>query len=122
MDLCIVWGGLAQEDAFRHISYSQGSRWFRYRYDSESPYRRDYIDSHGSNNHVIPASKNVGRALDSIRVRDEVVLQGMLVDVDAEYRGGTVWWRTSLSTSDTGSGSCEVFYVEKARIGSQIYE
>ena len=87
-----------------------------------SPFDHSYIVTHSGNHHTIPANYNVRRALKSIRKNDKVILEGYLVNVNGTYRGKTVFWNTSLSRSDTGDGSCELFYVSKVRIDTKFYE
>ena len=81
-----------------------------------------YIITHSANNHIIPATENVQRALKIIKKRDRVVLEGYLVNLKGTYKGREVRWNTSLSRTDTGNGSCELFYVSKVRIDTRVYE
>jgi len=50
------------------------------------------------------------------------VLEGFLVNLKGVYKEQSVVWNTSLSRTDAGSGSCELFYISKVRIGSKVYE
>jgi len=84
----------------------------------------DYLFSHMSHVHVIPANDNVMSALSRLHKRDFVKLEGYLVDMD--YYGSTLS-KTSLSRSDTnptsrGYGACEVMYVARIQIGNKIYK
>lgn len=122
VDFAIAWGRLADPHVEQHISFSQSDRWYYYKAHSDSPVDCAYIGAHSGNHHIIPASQNVGRAVKSVRRKDKIVLQGVLVDVRGTYKGSLVMWNTSLSRTDTGAGSCELFYVTKARIESKVYE
>ena len=122
IDLAIVWGRLADEECDKHIRYSQSNRWFYYRYGKDCPCDNKYIINHGSNNHIIPANPNILKAVRSIKRKQKIILFGYLVHLKGVYKGKDVWWDTSLTRSDAGSGSCEVFYVEKVRIGNNIYK
>jgi hypothetical protein len=44
------------------------------------------------------------------------------VRITGTYRDGEVWWNSSLSRDDTGAFSCEVLYVTRIKIGTNIYE
>ena len=71
---------------------------------------------------MIPANENVRRAVKMIKEKDEVFLEGFLVSLKGTYKGETVTWNSSLSRTDTGDGSCELFYVSKVRIDTMVYE
>jgi hypothetical protein len=122
MDLAIVWGKLADPENGRYVTYSQGSRWYHYQWKEGSPVDNSYILSHSSNNHIIPANENICRAIRTIRRKDRVVLKGFLVNLKGTSKGQTVAWNTSLSRTDTGNGSCELFYVSHVRIETKVYE
>ncbi len=71
------------------------------------------IITHSANMHMIPASDEVEETLLSAIRGDIVDLQGYLVEVHGE-KG---WkWVSSLRRDDTGDGSCELVYVEKATV------
>jgi len=122
VDLAIVWGKLADKECDRHIRYSQSNRWYYYRYSKDCPCSDRYIINHSSNNHIIPANKNILKAIKSIKSKQKITLYGYLVNLKGVYQGGDIWWNTSLTRLDTGDHSCEVFYVEKVRIGNNIYQ
>ena len=122
MDLAIVWGKLADPEKGRCVTYSQGSRWYHYQWKEGSPVDNSYIISHSSNNHIIPTNENICRAIRTIRRKDRVVLKGFLVNLKGTSNGQTVAWNTSLSRTDTGNGSCELFYVSYVRIETKVYE
>jgi len=122
LDLAIVWGKLAEPEYEKYISFSQRNRWYFYEYKPDSPLDNSYIISHSSNNHLIPATHNISLALRTIRKEERVILNGLLVNLKGTYKGGQVYWNTSLTRKDTGNGSCELIYVTKVRIGSDIYE
>ncbi len=122
IDLAIVWGKLAEPECERFITYSQSYRWYHYKWREGSPVDHSYIISHSSNNHVIPANENICRAIKTIGEKDRVVLKGLLVNVKGRYKDKPVTWNTSLSRTDTGNGSCELFYVSQVRIETKVYE
>jgi hypothetical protein len=122
IDLAIAWGKLADPVSGRYVTYCQGSRWYHYKWREGAPVDNSYIASHSSNNHIIPASENICRAIKTIRRKDRVVLKGLLVNLRGTSKGRTVTWNTSLSRTDTGNGSCELFYVSHVRIETKVYE
>lgn len=121
-DLALAWGDLTKPEVMPYIKYSQSGRWYFYRYQAECPVSGAYIASHSSNHHIIPAGENIRRAVLSVRRKENVLLEGYLVSVSGSYKGGSVWWRSSLSRSDTGDGACELLYVTRVQIDSNVYE
>ena len=73
----------------------------------------DRIMSSLSNNHIIPANKEILKTLHAIRVGDIIDLRGYLAGV--EQNGEWIWF-SSLSRTDTGDGACEIVYAEELRI------
>ncbi len=122
VDLTIVWGKLSEPDYDKYISYSQRNRWYFYQYKPGSPFDNSFVVSHSANNHIIPANENIHEAVNTIKEKDKVVLEGFLVNLRGTYKGQPVTWNTSLSRTDTGNGSCELFYVSKIRIETKVYE
>jgi len=122
VDLALAWGKLAEPEYDTYITYSQSDRWYFYEYKHGSPFTNPYVINHSSNNHVIPAADNILSAIKTIKKKERITLEGYLVHVHGRYQGGPFWWRSSQTRSDTGNGSCEVFYVTKIRVGNKIYE
>ncbi len=122
IDLAIVWGKLAEPENAPYITYSQSNRWYFYQYKAESPFDNSFVISHSANNHIIPANENIREAVKTIGKRDKIVLEGFLVNIKGTYEGRAVTWNTSLTRKDTGDGSCELFYVTKVRIDTDVYE
>jgi len=122
VDLAIAWGKLADPGSNRYITYTQGYRWYFYQCKAESPFDSSYVISHSSNNHIIPANENIRRAVKALRRKDKVVFEGFLVNLRGTYKEQPVTWNTSLSRTDSGSGSCELFYVSKVRVDTKVYE
>ena len=122
VDLAIVWGKLAEPYSDKYVSYSQSNRWYFFKTKADSPLDTSYVSTHSGNNHIVPVNENVARAVNAVRKKDKVILEGFLVNMTGTYRGKVVMWNSSLSRADTGNGSCEIFYVTKARIDSRVYE
>ncbi len=109
IDLALGWGLMSDQAVLDRIKISQSSRWYRSRWAFPAPLSEQQFIANSSNMHMIPASKAIGRSLKALRSGDLVILRGYLVDVDHD----SGWrWRTSMSRNDTGSGACEIVYVE----------
>lgn len=122
VDLCVVWGELAEPEYSKYVNYWQSGRWCYFRVAAGSPFTTSYVYTHFANIHVIPANENIYRAIENIKIKQKVVMEGYLVNVEADYDGEKLYWRTSLTRNDRGYGSCELFYVKRIRIGEKIYE
>lgn len=118
LDLALGWGPMSDQAVLDQMTISQSGRWYRTRYDYPAPIPEQLLISHSSNMHMIPANSSIERRLKKLRVGEIVELQGYLVDVD--HPSG--WhWRTSLSRNDTGSGACELVYVESMRVDNPAF-
>ena len=113
VDLALGWGVMSDQAVLDRIEISQGSRWYYTRYELPAPISEKEIIQNSGNMHMVPAQNRIRKKLKDVRVGDIVRLRGRLVDID--HPSG--WhWRTSLSRDDTGSGSCEIVYLEEIEI------
>jgi len=115
-DFVFLWGDLAKPDYKDYLSLSQSGRKYFFRYQ-DSPHSKSYIERHSVNTHMIPANSKVNSGLKSVRENQVVYFEGYLVDI----HGPDGVWKTSKTRSDTGMGSCEVFYVTKMMINEKVY-
>lgn len=112
VDLALGWGRMSDQAVLKHISISQGGRFYYWRVKN-FPIPREEIQSHSANMHMIPADDHVRKALKSIRVGNVVQLQGYLVEAKTEDG----WrWKSSLTREDTGSGACELMLVQAVEV------
>lgn len=111
-DLALGWGPMADPGISRQIEIRQSNRWYYWRAD-ELPITRREIERHSANMHMIPASAAVAATLDSLQEGARIRLSGQLVRVDGDdgFR-----WVSSLSREDTGSGACELVWVEELAV------
>ena len=111
-DLALGWGPMADPEVVRRIEIRQSNRWYYWRTD-EFPIPRREIERHSANMHMIPASAAVAATLDSLQEGARIRLSGQLVRVEGDdgFR-----WVSSLSREDTGSGACELVWVEELAV------
>ncbi|MCM2318216.1 MAG: hypothetical protein NDI93_02690 [Pseudomonas sp.] len=111
-DLALGWGPMADLGISRQIEIRQSNRWY-YWWADELPIPRREIERHSANMHMIPASAAVAATLDSLQEGARIRLSGQLVRVDGDdgFR-----WVSSLSREDTGSGACELVWVEELAV------
>lgn len=111
-DVALAWGDLNNEEIDKHISYSQGGRWYNFCYSPDAPVGSSYISKHSANVHLIHKDINILAKLIGISKNSHIKLKGYLVKVhfkDAE-------WKSSLTRNDTGNGACEIMYVTDVEI------
>ncbi len=120
-DFALAWGKVAHPGNLLRLKFRQTLRWYTYRYDNDLELSPQYITYHTSNNHMIPATDNIKKAISSVKEGDLVRITGYLVNVSGSYKDKGVKWSTSQSREDNGDGACEIIYVTEIKIGSNIY-
>jgi hypothetical protein len=111
VDYALGWGPMSNFNILKELDISQSNRWYFYQYKTPPILPNDII-AHSGNMHLIPATQTVARKIKSVRRGEIILLKGYLVNVSSQ-KG---WhWLSSLSRTDTGSGSCEVVWVEELK-------
>lgn len=134
VDLGIVWGDLSKDTETLHkvwriksqktLGESRRLSWST-KDVRKSPWSLGYVSSHISHTHMIPATANVMKALNSIKKGDIVKLDGYLVDIYTDKTkliAKTSLSRTDRDSTSRGSGACEDMYVKQVQIGNKIYK
>jgi hypothetical protein len=117
VDLVMTWGQLPEEPYRSRVSYQQMTRYYFWR-TADTGLDLRYIATHSANMHMIPADRNLARALAHVGSGDRVRVRGLLVDLETD-RGFR--WHTSLTREDTGPGACELVWVEELQRGDRLY-
>lgn len=113
VDLALGWGRMSDESVLAEIEISQSGRFYRWQVQS-FPIPRREIETHSANMHLIPANDRVKEQLSDVRQGDIVSISGHLVNVEATDDN---WhWKSSKTRNDTGSGACELIWVESLNI------
>lgn len=108
LDLALGWDRMADPTLLAGFDISQRNRWFYWRTD-KLPFSRAEIQSSMANVHIVPATQHIANQLKDLRAGQRVVLDGQLISIQADDG----WrWRSSLSRTDTGRGSCELLWLE----------
>jgi len=120
-DYAIAWG---DTDKYLHrVEFRQMVRFCLFKPRRGMNVDFAYVQTHISNNHLIPANANIRKALSKAHRGDKVQIRGMLVNViGSDKNGRNSTWNTSLSRADGGNGACEIVYITGLRINNQIYE
>lgn len=109
VDFALGWGIMSDQRILDQLTITQGGRWYHWE-SNHLPASPEEITAFSSNMHLIPANDRTDTLLKSVGEGDIIELRGYLVEVTGN--DGFIW-RSSLSRTDTGDGSCEVFWVEE---------
>ena len=109
MDLALGWGPMSEQGVLDGLHLSQSGRWYHYSWKGSPPIPVQEIVVNSANTHIIPANARVEDALDDVEEGDRIRLTGVLVSLS---RPDGWHWRSSLTRTDSGDGSCELMWVE----------
>jgi hypothetical protein len=121
MDICLIWGDNVKKGFFRNksLSFKQDFRFCLYSHSGDLTFNEEEL----GNNHLVIESDRLLRAVQKIKVGDQIRLKGKLVNVKAVavgnvrmYEPKTITWFTSTSRFDKGAGACEVLFLEDIEI------
>ena len=110
-DVAVAWGPMSDQTVLDQLRITQGNRFFFYRWRNAPPLPAAQMVNHAANMHVISANSNVAWVVRWLRPGELVKMSGYLVNVRGP-RG--FHWNSSLTRTDSGSGACELFYVQSA--------
>lgn len=110
-DVAFGWGQMSDRSVLDKLDISQSGRWYHWSCQ-EFPISRGNIETHSANMHLIPADALVRRTILSLRQGQIVSLEGFLVRADS----GDWHWISSLTRNDTGSGACELVFVQRLEV------
>lgn len=121
VDLGLAWGDVAKVNDTVDFHWRQSGRWLYWTINNDEDYNKaggsSYINTHSSNNHIIPADDTVKKQVLKVRKGDHVKLEGCLVEISGTDSSGREFtWNSSFSREDTGNHACEVFYVTSVQI------
>ena len=109
-DLGIGWQRMSDSAVLRHLDLSQSGRFLHWRWRDATPIPEAEITRSAANIHLIPADRLIAARIAALRPGQLVALRGQLVEAS---RPDGWHWRSSLSRTDSGSGACELMYVEE---------
>jgi hypothetical protein len=110
LDLTLAWGPMSSAINRKGIKFSRGSRSYRWQSSTqELPVPRNVINDNIANVHMVPANERVKEKLMEVKVGEVVRLRGYLIRAD---QPGGWYWISSTTRSDSGSGACELLWVE----------
>lgn len=125
-DLLLAWGDMALDDVDSKLDWEQGDRHGQVSGSLGSAnsvnLSTSYVIGHVSNDHLIPSTDRIARAMKNIKAGDMVRIDGRLVDIRMSLNDNRVLTvNTSKTRTDQGEGACEIIYVEQLRVNGQSY-
>ena len=75
-DFALTWGDMPKY--LNQIKFSQTSRFCQYKLKKNATVDPKYMQNHTSNNHLIPASKNIKKAMRKARKGDLIRIEGQI--------------------------------------------
>jgi len=113
IDMCIGWGKLSTDKYDDIIKfYEFRDRYVNYYVQDTRILSVKEISNSISNSHLIPKTDEIKKQLLAFKKHDLIKIEGYLVNV-YDTTGNFSPWLTSKVRTDTGSGSCEIVFVEK---------
>ncbi|MGE0614831.1 MAG: hypothetical protein AB7P04_04255 [Bacteriovoracia bacterium] len=122
VDVALGWGKLATPSHDSGLRFDHGERFYHFYIDPGASLNSSEVYLLSSNHHLVPANRNIDRAIRRLSVGDLVELEGWLVNISGTRRHQEFQWNTSLRRDDQGGGACEILYVKHVRVGNQVYE
>jgi len=112
IDFAVGWGPMSDTATLEHFRVTQGARFYTIYPDDEALDTPTALRS-SANMHLIPASGSVRDSLLATRPGNVVTLSGYLVSA---RRNDGFTWNSSLTRDDSGSGACELMYVQSVQV------
>jgi hypothetical protein len=110
MDIVFGWGIMSDSDVLDHMSFGIMNRFYRAHYDKELPYSWNELAPYVDNNHLIPATDAIEKALSAARVGELIHLKGYLVSLS---KPDGYNWTSSEARGSIGDTvmTCKLIYV-----------
>lgn len=112
-DLALGWGIMSDQWLVDQLEFSQSRRWYFYKIPNPPPVATMVMRENSGNFHTIAANGEVLDTIADLRPGHVIYLRGHLVRVTAPDGW---YWRSSLSRTDRGDGSCELIWVDEIEI------
>ena len=118
IDIAIVWKKMSVADVIKEFEFKHRRRAIIYRTKKDYwPIMENEVKTCISNNHCIPADKNIKKKLLKIKKYDLITIKGQLVKAEKPGMGP---WTSSLSRDDGARWGelvgCEIIYVTDVEI------
>ncbi len=111
-DVCVVWGSNLDTAVLRRLKFWSGVFTCNVSTKDSEAWSRFNPDQL-SNNHLITADDDLRRAIEAIKIGDQIHVQGWLASYASQ---GGAFRGTSTTRTDSGNGACETIFVERFAI------
>lgn len=113
VDIALGWGKMSDQSIVDQFEIKQQHRWYVWRTEN-FPIPKKEVEESSSNVHIIPANKKIDDILDDVIRGNIISLKGKLVNVNEV--GEKFVYKSSTQRNDTGSGACEILWLEDLSI------
>ncbi|MHA1575371.1 MAG: hypothetical protein ACTSXL_04450 [Alphaproteobacteria bacterium] len=112
-DLCLIWGENAKNDAYFDYKFWHGEFTCFAKPKTRNP-KKGFLYQNVSNNHLLPASEDIYKAIKQTKISDQVKFSGSLVNYKILTSEFVTGYRNS--SIDPFDNHCEVIYVTEYEI------
>lgn len=106
-DICVIWGTNVLNPHLSKLNFSHGT-WTCYVSTKSGEAWQSFNLNQLSNNHIIPANKEIEKLVSNSNVGDEIRIKGHLVNYSVNNGPQR---KTSTVRTDKENGACEIIYV-----------
>jgi hypothetical protein len=110
-DICVVWGASAVSGVLNDLNFTHGDWTCYVKTDNSESWSKFHLNQM-SNNHILPATEKISKAIAVVEIGDQIEIDGYLSDYSINGSGER---RTSITREDTGNGACEIIYAQTFR-------
>jgi hypothetical protein len=115
-DICVIWGQNLSSGVYQSMEFENDS-WTCWAYWPDRETGRKFAPHQLSNNHLLITDPYLQEIADSVRIGDQVRIDGVLASYS--HSNGEFQRGTSTSRWDTGNGACETIFVHDFEIVKQ---
>lgn len=127
LDISTVSGRTAQPDILKHFDFSHE---YRLLWSQSKKWNELFIRDDINNNHIIPANKNISKALEILKVGDTAHMEGYLVHINGLGADKSFELKSALSSGEIShqkaggqtTGLCRVIYLTKIAFDGYVFE
>lgn len=127
LDISTVSGQTAQPDILKHFDFSHE---YRLLWSQSKKWNELFIRDDINNNHIIPANKNISKALEILKVSDIAHMEGYLVHINGLGTDKSFELKSALTAGEIShqkaggqtTGLCRVIYMTKIAFDGYVFE
>ena len=113
LDIAAGWGQMSDQNIVDQIDIKQQHRWYVWS-TKRFPIPQEELEKSSANIHIIPSSEDIEDQFDDVIRGNIIFMKGYLVNVKSMENNRE--WKTSTKRNDTGSGACEILWLQEISI------